>query len=148
MKYRFIRNKEGRRLMAAELDDELQAIESTNEDLDCLSEYFRDMTVIFDIDRYLRLYRVLRTLDKEDREFGKVHINAVIRSVSGSFEYALIDCSLEIYFNGGFDVEAHWLWQNTDIRFHTALAFPPAFYADPVAWFEREIEEKGIEYER
>ncbi|WP_165090503.1 hypothetical protein [Neisseria yangbaofengii] len=74
-------------------------------------------------------------------------MDATIQSASGSFEYALMDCCLEICFYGGFDVEVHWSWQYTDIRFHTALAFPPKFYADPAAWFEQQIKKKGICHE-
>ena len=39
MKYRFEYDKDGRRLMVAELDDELDCINSTDEDLDCLGEH-------------------------------------------------------------------------------------------------------------
>lgn len=71
-------------------------------------------------------------------------MDATIRSVSGSFEYALMGCCLEICFYGSFDVEAHWFWQNTNIDFNVALVFPPEFYAAPAAWFEQEIKAKGI----
>lgn len=143
MQYRFEYDKDGRRLMVAELDDELDCINCTDEDLDCLGEYFRDMTVIFDIDLYCRLHQVLIAAG-EDRKQIKVCMDATIRSVSGSFEYALMEGCLEICFYGGFDVEAHWFWKGTNIDFNVALIFPPEFYADPAAWFEREITAKGI----
>lgn len=144
MKYRFEYDNDGRRLMVAELDDELDCINCTDEDLDCLGETYRDLTVIFDIDRYTRLYRALSRLSAEDRGFGKVYMNAVIRSKSGSYAHALMGCCLEIYFYGCMDVEAHWFWKDTNVDFNVALAFPPEFYAEPAAWFAREIAEKGI----
>lgn len=146
MKYRFEYDKDGRRLMVAELDDELDCINCTNEDLDCLGEYFRDMTVVFDIDLYRRLHQMLIKAG-EDRKQVKVCMDARIRSISGSFEYALMGCCLEICFYGCFDVEAHWFWQHKNIAFNVALAFPTEFYSDPSAWFEQQIEEKGIRYE-
>lgn len=143
MKYRFEYDKNGHRLMVAELDDELDCINCTDEDLDCLGEYYRDMTVIFDINLYCRLYQMLMTTG-DDRKRVKVCMDATIRSVSGSFEYALMGCCLEICFYGSFDVEAHWFWQNTNIDFNVTLVFPTEFYADPAAWFEQEIAAKGI----
>ena len=144
MKYHFVFNDEQRRLMVTELDDELDCINCTDDDLDCLGEYYRDITVIFDIDRYIRLHSILTELAKTDRYFGKVYMQAVIRSRSGSFEYALMGCCLEIYLYGNTDVEAHWYWKNTNIDFNVALAFPSEFYGNPAAWFEKQIAEKGI----
>lgn len=83
--------------MVAELDDELDCINCTDEDLDCLGGYYRDMTVIFDIDRYCRLHQMLMAAG-DDRKRVKVYMDATIRSVSGSFEYALMGCCLEICF--------------------------------------------------
>lgn len=144
MEYRFIYDRDGRRLMVAEMDDELYNINCTDEDLDCLVEYYSDMTVIFDVDRYIRLHSLLHGLDTEDRRSLKVYMDAVIRSQSGSFVHALMGCCLEIYWYGCTDVEAHWFWKGTNIDFNVALIFPPEFYADPAAWFEREITAKGI----
>ena len=143
MKYRFEYDKDGRRLMVAELDDELDCINSTDEDLDCLGEHYRDMTVIFDIDLYCRLFQMLLAAG-EDYKKVQVRMDASIRSISGSFEYALMGCCLEICFYGCLDVEPNWFWQNTNIDFNVALVFPTEFYADPAAWFQREIEAKGI----
>ena len=97
MKYRFEYDKDGRRLMVAELDDELDCINSTDEDLDCLGEHYRDMTVIFDIDLYCRLFQMLLAAG-EDYKKVQVRMDASIRSISGSFEYALMGCWLEICF--------------------------------------------------
>ena len=146
MQYRFIYNQDGLRLMVAELDEERYAINCTNEELDCLGEYYRDLTVIFYIDLYCRLHKMLMATG-EDRKTIKVFMDATIRSISGSFEYALMGCCLEICFYGCFDVEAHWFWQNTNTDFNVALAFPPKFYADPAAWFEQQIKEKGIRHD-
>ena len=143
MKYRFEYDKDGRRLMVVELDDELDCINSTDEDLDCLGEHYRDMTVIFDIDLYCRLFQMLLAAG-EDYKKVQVRMDASIRSISGSFEYALMGCCLVICFYGCLDVEPNWFWQNTNIDFNVALVFPPEFYADPAAWFQREIEAKGI----
>lgn len=144
MKYHFEYDERGRRLFVAELDEELDNIEANDEDVICTRETFRDMTVIFDVDRYINLYRALTEVMKIDREFGKVHIAATIRSVSGSFEFAMMGCSVEIYWYGCLQVTAQWFWNNTLIDFSVVLVFPPEFYADPAVWFEREITEKGI----
>ncbi|PSJ81233.1 hypothetical protein [Neisseria iguanae] len=84
MQYRFIYGQDGCRLMVAKLDDELDCINCTDEDLDCLGEYYRDLTVIFDIDLYCRLHQMLMAAD-DDRKKIKVCMDASIRSVSGSF---------------------------------------------------------------
>ena len=144
MKYRFIYDRDGRRMMVAEPDDELHNINCTDEDLNGLGAYYRDLTVTFDIDLYCRLHRMLLTAGA-DRKKVKVCMEAAIRSISGSFEYALMGCCLEICFYGCMDVEAHWFWQNTNIDFNVALIFPPEFYAAPAAWFEREIAAKSIQ---
>lgn len=144
MKYHFEYDERGHRRFVAELDEELDNIDASDEDVDCTGEIFRDMTVIFDADRYINLYRALSELVINDREFGKVHIAATIRSVSGTFEYALMGCCVEIYWYGCMDITAQWFWNNTLIDFSVVLDFPPEFYAEPAAWFEREIEKMGV----
>lgn len=145
MKHSFIYSEDGHRLFVAELDDELYAINTNDEDIDCPYEYYQDLTVIFDVDRYIHLHKLLCALRKEDRKFGKVYIDAIICSESGSLKYSLMGCCLLIYYYGSSDLEANWFWNNTNIEFDVTLPFPPDFYADPIAWFEREIASKGIQ---
>ena len=98
MKYHFEYDAKGRRLFVAELDNELDNIDASDEEIvDCTGECFQDMTVIFDVDRYINLYQALRGLMKIEREFGIVQMTATIRSVSGSLEFALIGCCVEVY---------------------------------------------------
>lgn len=144
MKYRFENRNDGSRLMVSELDSELDYIGCTDEELDCLSEYYRDLTVTFDIDLYCRLHRMLLAAG-ESRKMVKVYMDASIRSISGSFEYALMGCCLEICFYGALDIAAHWFWRNTNIDFNVELDFPSDFYVNPAAWFEKEIAAKGIQ---
>lgn len=143
MKYRFEYGEDNRRLMVAELDDELDCIGCTDEALDCLGEYYRDLTVIFDTDLYCRLHKMLLAAGG-DCQAVKVYMKASIRSVSGPFEYALTGFSLEICFYGVPDMTAHWFWRHTNIDFHVELILPPDFYANPSAWFEKEIAACGI----
>lgn len=114
MKYHFEYDAKGRRLFVAELDNELDNIDASDEEIvDCTGECFQDMTVIFDVDRYINLYQALRGLMKIEREFGIVQMTATIRSVSGSLEFALIGCCVEVYSFGNLDITAKWFWQNT-----------------------------------
>ena len=145
MKYHFEYDAKGRRLFVAELDEELDNIDASDEEIvDCTGECFQDMTVIFDVDRYINLYQALRGLMKIEREFGIVQMTATIRSVSGSLEFALIGCCVEVYSFGNLDITAKWFWQNTPVDFSVVLDFPADFYIDPAVWFEREMEKMGV----
>lgn len=132
----------GAREMVCVLDE--QELETMWSDEDADRGVYRDLTVTFEIDRYIRLHGVVKTLEQKDRHFGLMEMSAVIDSKSASSTYKIRGDFIEIYSKGIWSMTAKWWDDWSEFDFGIDLIFPPEFYADPAAWFEREIEAKGI----
>lgn len=131
----------GREMVCVLDEDELKAMWS-DEYAD--RNVYRDLSVTFDVDRYIRLHDILKTLEQQDRNFGKLEMSAVVDSESASDTHKIRDDPIGIYWKGIWEMAVKWWddWSQSD--FGIDLIFPPDFYADPAAWIEHEIAAKGI----
>ncbi|MDO1509513.1 MULTISPECIES: hypothetical protein [unclassified Neisseria] len=144
MKYHFQYGYTGTREIVIFLDEEgLQDNIWADDDGDiCV---YKDLTVTFDIDRYLRLMQHLKPLQEIDTQFGRVHMTADIESKSAAETCKIRGTFIEVYYKGNLYIDARWYCDWSMIDFGVYLNMPNQFYTDPAAWFEKEIAAKGIQ---
>ena len=98
MNYYFRYGLRGGREMVCVLDeDELKAMWS-DEYAD--RNVYRDLSVTFDVDRYIRLHGILKTLEQQDKNFGKLEMSAVVDSKSASDTHKIRGDSIGLYWIG------------------------------------------------
>ncbi|HFC8517501.1 TPA: hypothetical protein ACFP41_000343 [Neisseria weaveri] len=144
MKYHFQYGYTGTREMVIFLD-EAALNDNIWADDDGDIRVYQDLTVTFDIDRYLRLIKLLKPLKEIDAEFGRVQMTADIDSRSAAETYKIRGTFIEVYYKGDLNLDARWWCDGALIDFGVYLNMPNQFYADPAAWFEKEIAAKGIQ---
>ena len=143
MEYYFENGFVGTRLMVIELDTaELKEMWGDSNDG---IESYEDLTIEFEIDRYLRLRNVLAKLEQEDKHFGRLHMAAQISSDSAvAAGQKIRGGHIQIYYSGFDAFEATW-WDDYSLDdYGIALFMPDEFQKNPVAWFEAEILKLGF----
>ena len=143
MEYYFENGFVGTRLMVIELDTaELKEMWGDSNDG---IESYEDLTIEFEIDRYLRLRNVLAKLEEEDKHFGRLHMAAQISSDSAtSAGQKIRGGHIEIYYSGLGGFDATW-WDDYSLDdYGIGLSMPSGFRENPAAWFEAEISKHGF----
>lgn len=148
MKYHFEFGFDGARMMLITLNpNDLQAMWADDEDS---KSNYRDLTIAFNINRYLRLYAMVAAIDRQDPHFGRVHMSASIDSRSATAAGQKIRGGhIEIYAAGGSGFNVWW-WDDYSLYdYGIELKLPPECQQHPAAWFEAqtgqlELEERNI----
>ena len=106
---------------------------------------YEDLTIEFEIDRYLRLRKVLAKLAQEDKHFGRLHMTAQISSDSAtSAGQKIRGGHIEIYYSGIGGFDATW-WDDYSLDdYGIGLSMPDGFRENPAAWFEAETAKHGF----
>ena len=133
----------GAKTMVIALDkNDLQAMWADDEDS---KADYEDVTITFEIDRYLRLCEVLVKLEHEDRHFGRLHMAAQIDSASATAAGQKIRGGhIEIYYHGLGGFDAMW-WDDYSLDdYGICLSMPTEFTKNPAAWFAAETAKHGF----
>ena len=143
MEYYFEYGFVGARTMVIKLNT--AELEDMWADDECAKAAYEDLTVTFEIDRYLRLRNVLAKLGQEDKHFGRLHMAAQISSDSAAAAGQKIRCGhIEIYYSGLGSFDATW-WDDYSLDdYGISLNMPSGFCESPAAWFEAEISKYGL----
>ncbi len=143
MKYHFEHEFTLARMLVITLDKgDLQSMWADNEEG---KEDYQDLTVAFDIDRYLRLRAMVVEIGKQDPHFGRLHMAAFIDSRSAvAAEQKIRGAYIEIENRGMNNFDALW-WDNYSLNdYGIELNMPPEFKQNPTVWFETEIGKQGF----
>ena len=143
MEYYFEYGFVGARTMVIKLNT--AELEDMWADDECAKAAYEDLTVTFEIDRYLRLRNVLAKLEEEDKHFGRLHMAAQISSDSAtSAGQKIRGGHIEIYSSGLGGFDATW-WDDYSLDdYGISLNMPSGFRENPAAWFEAEISKYGF----
>ena len=143
MEYYFEYGFVGARTMVIKLDAaELEEMWADSEEGRAVYE---DLTIEFEIDRYLRLRNVLAKLEEEDKHFGRLHMAVQISSDSAMAAGQKIRGGhIEIYYSGISGFDATW-WDDYSLDdYGIGLSMPDGFRENPAAWFEAETAKHGF----
>ena len=147
MKYHFEFGFDGSRMMVITLNPtDLQTMWADDEDS---KNNYRDLTIAFNINRYLHLHAMVAEISRQDPYFGRVHMSASIDSHSATAAAQKIRGGhIEIYASGSSGFIVMW-WNDYSLYdFGIELNLPPECQQNPAAWFEAQISQLGLEERR
>lgn len=111
----------------------------------CDKAAYEDLTVSFEIDRYLRLLEVLAKLKQEDRHFGRVEMAVQVSSCCEVTRKQKIRGGyIGIYYCGLSAFEVTW-WNDYSMGdYGVDLNMPDGFLENPAAWLAAETAKHGF----